>query len=95
MLCPTFTGLQKLWDDGSWQLLLGPAGLAGASEGTCPLLVAPQCGPEAMAAPGAGARRGLLEALLALSMPQEVGRRLARARARTHACTLNHKRGQS
>jgi alkylhydroperoxidase family enzyme len=58
-------GIRALWESGEWQSLLGAPDLAAS-----PLMAA----PAAPAAPpaGAGARRGLLDAVLALSVTQDV-----------------------
>jgi hypothetical protein len=67
LCCPT--GLQQLWSSGSWKELVGPDGLSSSSS---PVLQCSAVDAAAMSAPGAGVKRGLLEALLQLSMPQEV-----------------------
>jgi hypothetical protein len=46
--------------------------LAAPAVAGSPLLAAPQLGPADAAAPGAGARRGVLDALMLLSVPEEV-----------------------
>ncbi|KAF8062895.1 hypothetical protein HT031_003733 [Scenedesmus sp. PABB004] len=61
-------GLQELWDSGAWRDMVGPDGLGPAS----PVLAAPALDASSMGAPGAGAKRGLLEAVLQLSVPAEV-----------------------
>jgi hypothetical protein len=48
-------------------------GEEGLSSSSSPVLQAPRIDHAAMEASGAGLKRGLLEALLQLSMPQEVG----------------------
>lgn len=70
-------GLQELWESSSWQQMVGQDGLSSSSSssgegGGSPVLQYPKLDHESMAAPGAGVKRGLLEALLQLSMPQEV-----------------------
>jgi hypothetical protein len=50
--------------------MVGPDGLSSSSS---PVLTAPLVDHAAMQQPGAGAKRGLLEAVLQLSVPQEVG----------------------
>ncbi len=60
-------GLQRLWQDGTWQ------GMVDAQQLPDSCLMGPaQLPPEVMSEPGAGAKRGLLEALLQLSVTQEV-----------------------
>jgi hypothetical protein len=69
-------GLQELWESGSWQQMVGQDGFSSSSSGSSsgsPVLQCPKLDHAAMAEPGAGVKRGLLEALLQLSMPQEVG----------------------
>ena len=62
-------GLQDLWNNGSWQDMVGPDGVNSRN---CPIMQAPRLDHDNMAAEGAGAKRGLLESVLALSMPPEV-----------------------
>lgn len=66
------TGLQQLWTSGSWKDLVGPDGLSSSGSSSSPVLQCPAVDAAAMSALGAGVKRGLLEALLQLSMPQEV-----------------------
>lgn len=63
-------GLEELWNNASWQGVVGPDGLSSSSS---PVMQAPRVDHEAMQQPGAGAKRGLLEAVLQLSVPPEVG----------------------
>ena len=51
---------------------MGPDGLSSSGSSSSPVLQCPAVDAAAMSAPGAGVKRGLLEALLQLSMPQEV-----------------------
>ena len=51
--------------------MVGEDGLTSSSSSS-PVLQVPVLDHDAMAASGAGVKRGLLEALLQLSMPQEV-----------------------
>uniref|UniRef100_A0A383WDL8 Uncharacterized protein n=1 Tax=Tetradesmus obliquus TaxID=3088 RepID=A0A383WDL8_TETOB len=62
-------GLEELWNNASWQGVVGPDGLSSSSS---PVMQAPRVDHEAMQQPGAGAKRGLLEAVLQLSVPPEV-----------------------
>jgi hypothetical protein len=63
-------GLEELWNNSAWQEMVGPGGLSSSSS---PVMAAPLVDHAAMQQPGAGAKRGLLEAVLQLSVPQEVG----------------------
>jgi hypothetical protein len=63
------SGLRELWEQGSWREMVGPEGLSAASS---PVLQAPALDRSSMAAAGAGVKRGLLEAVMQLSMPREV-----------------------
>ena len=60
-------GLRALWASGRWRELVAADALADS-----PLLRAPQLSAADLAAPGAGARRGMLDALMGLSVPGEV-----------------------
>eukprot|EP00878_Enallax_costatus_P015258 GHUV01015976.1.p1 GENE.GHUV01015976.1~~GHUV01015976.1.p1 ORF type:complete len:167 (+),score=25.34 GHUV01015976.1:593-1093(+) len=62
-------GLQDLWNYSRWQNMVG---LDGVQSPNSPLMQAPRLEHTDMAAEGAGAKRGLLESVLALSMPPEV-----------------------
>ncbi|KAI8465493.1 MAG: hypothetical protein J3K34DRAFT_525292 [Monoraphidium minutum] len=60
-------GIKSLWDSGAWAGLVGGGELASS-----PLMSAPSLSPADMAAPGAGARRGMLDAVISLSVTDEV-----------------------
>lgn len=60
-------GIRELWESQQWRQLLRTDDLAAS-----PLMSAPDIRPQDMQAPGSGVRRGLLEAVLALSVPDEV-----------------------
>jgi hypothetical protein len=64
-------GLEELWNNSAWQEMVGPEGLSSSSS---PVMRAPLVDHAAMQQPGAGAKRGLLEAVLQLSVPPEVSR---------------------
>jgi hypothetical protein len=64
-------GLEELWNNSAWQEMVGPEGLSSSSS---PVMHAPAVDAAAMQQPGAGAKRGLLEAVLQLSVPTEVRR---------------------
>eukprot|EP00775_Hariotina_reticulata_P009161 gene9161-9327_t len=61
-------GLLQLLQSGSWQSMIGEDGLSSSS----PVMQAPTISAEDLQQPDVGARRGLLEAVLQLSMPDEV-----------------------
>ncbi|KAF6258087.1 hypothetical protein COO60DRAFT_1460861 [Scenedesmus sp. NREL 46B-D3] len=65
-------GLEELWNNSAWQGLVGPDGLSSSSSSSSPVMQAPRVDHVAMQQPGAGAKRGLLEAVLQLSVPPEV-----------------------
>ncbi|GBF99338.1 hypothetical protein Rsub_11750 [Raphidocelis subcapitata] len=60
-------GIRALWESGEWR-----ATVAAPAVASSPLLAAPPLGPAEASAPGAGARRGMLDALMLLSVPEEV-----------------------
>jgi hypothetical protein len=62
---PPNAGIRALWASGGWQALLGAPDLRGS-----PLMAAPPL-PSPLP-PGSGARRGLLDAVLALSVTEDV-----------------------
>jgi len=77
-------GLRRLWESGEWRALLAAGGSGERSAdgpldaaaalllASSPLLSAPEVDPSSLLTPQAGARRGLLEALLAESVTDEV-----------------------
>jgi hypothetical protein len=70
----TPAGLEELWNNSTWQDMVGPDGLrSSSSSSSSPVMTAPLVDHAAMQQPGAGAKRGLLEAVLQLSVPPEVG----------------------
>jgi hypothetical protein len=68
MVCVA-AGLEELWNNSAWQDMVGADGLSSSSS---PVMAAPLVDVAAMQQPGAGAKRGLLEAVLQLSVPPEV-----------------------
>jgi hypothetical protein len=60
-------GIRALWESDEWRRLVASDDLKSS-----PLMAAPALAPADMAAPGSGAKRGLLDAVLALSVPASV-----------------------
>lgn len=60
-------GIHALWQSGGWRQLLASEDLAAS-----PLMSSPPLALADMTKPGAGARRGMLDAIMSLSVPMEV-----------------------
>jgi len=61
------SGIKALWDSGEWQQLIAAPDLKSS-----PLMTHPPLDASDMQRPGSGAKRGLLDAVLALSVTEEV-----------------------